>query len=105
MSQDLETRVEKLFLPERPLLSRDNQVFRAKDTVYLCGEGGKTYAVGENGKRLELIQNLSFYETEFRGYFLRVHRSFLVAVERIEGVFERYPEEGVNPTFLSPGAN
>jgi len=93
MSQDLETRVEKLFLPERPLLSRDNQVFRAKDTVYLCGEGGKTYAVLEGGKRLEVSQNLNFYETEFPGFFLRVHRSFLVAVGRIEGVFERYPEE------------
>ena len=92
MSQDLETRIESLYLPERPLFSRDNTVFRAKDTVYLCGDGGKAYAVGENGKRLELVQNLNVYETEFKGYFLRVHRSFLVAVDRITGVFERYPE-------------
>jgi len=52
MSEDLELRVERLFLPEKPLFSRDNQLFRAKDTVYLCNEDGKTYAVGENGKRL-----------------------------------------------------
>jgi len=105
MSQDLETRVERLYLPERPLFSRDNQVFRAKDTVYLCGEGGKTYAVGENGKRLEVVQNLNIYETEFKGYFLRVHRSFLVAVDRITGVFERYPEaaEPDAPTGRGPG--
>ena len=89
---DLEARVERLFLPEKPLFSIDNQVFRAKDTVYLFNEGRKTYAVGENGKRLELVQNLNFYETEFKRYFLRVHRSFLVGVDRITGVFERYPE-------------
>ncbi|MBF0503225.1 MAG: LytTR family transcriptional regulator [Candidatus Riflebacteria bacterium] len=92
MSQDLETRVERLFLPERPLFSRDNQIFRIKETVYLCGDGGKCYAVLENGKRLELVQNLNFYEIEFKGYFLRVHRSYLVAMARIAGVYERYPE-------------
>jgi len=105
MTQDLESRVEKLFLPEVPILSRDNQVFRAKDTVYLFGEGGKAYAVGESGKRLELAQNLNFYETLFKGYFLRVHRSFLVAFDRIDGVFERYPEaeKPPAPTGRGPG--
>lgn len=92
MNQDLETRVERLFLSEKPLFSRDNEVFHAKDTVYLCGEGGKSFAVIDNGKKHELVQNLNNYEKDFNGYFLRVHRSFLVAVDRITGVFERYPE-------------
>ena len=92
ITPDLATRVERLCLPDRPLVSLDSQVFRARDTVYLCGEGGKAFAIGENGKRLELVQNLNAYEAEFKGYFLRVHRSFLVAVDRITGVFERYPD-------------
>ena len=99
MSQELEPRVERVFLPERPLLSRDDQVFRARETVYLSNEEGKTYAFLEGGKRLELAQNLNAYETEFRGYFLRVHRSFLVAVDRINGVFERYPEAEEAPAM------
>lgn len=97
MTQDLETRVERLYLPERPMFSRDNQVFRIRDAVYLYGEGGKTYAALDGGKRLELPQNLNFYETGLGGYFLRVHRSFLVAVDRVTGVFERYPEGEAAP--------
>jgi len=92
MNQDFEPRVEKLFLPERLVFSRDNQVIRAKDVVYLYGEGGKSFAVTENGQKYELVQNLAFYQGLFKGFFLQVHRSFVVAVDRIEGVFERYPE-------------
>jgi len=98
MSEEFETRVEKLFLPEKQFVSRDSHVFRARDTVYLTGDGGKAYAVGQNGKWLELVRNINSYETEFKGYFLRVHRSFLVAVERITGIFERYPESEEEPT-------
>ena len=101
---DLETRVERLFLHDKMLFSIDSQVFRAKETVYLCSEGGKAYAVCENGKRLELLQNINAYETEFKGYFLRVHRSFLVAVDRITGIFERYPEiEDETPSTMASG--
>ena len=79
------------------MFSRDNQVFRIRDTVYLYGDGGKTYAALDGGKRLELPQNLNAYETGLGGYFLRVHRSYLVAVERVTGVFERYPESETTP--------
>jgi hypothetical protein len=85
------------------MFSRNNQVFRVQDAVYLYGEGGKTYVALDGGKRLELPQNLNFYETSFGGYFLRVHRSFLVAVERIEGVFDRYPEEAAPPAPTGRG--
>lgn len=94
MTQDLETRVERLYQPERPMFSRDNQVFRIRDAVYLYGEGGRTYAALEGGKRLELPEILNFYETGFPGFFLRVHRSYLVALARIAGVYERYPDNG-----------
>lgn len=90
--QELDARVEKLFLPEKPLLSLDHQVWRARDVVYLFSEGGKTWAFTENGQPYELIQNINAIETLFNGYFIRVHRSFLVALDRITGVFERYPE-------------
>jgi hypothetical protein len=104
MTQDLGTRVERIFLSERSLLSLDNQVFQVKDTVYLYSDGSKSYAVCEDNRRFELLKSLGAYETKFKGYFLRVHRFFLVAVDRITGVFERYPEsEEETPPSVQQG--
>ena len=83
-------RVEKLFLLEKPLISRNNEIFRAKDIVFLTAEHGRPIAVTEDEKKFELAQNLNFYEKEYKDYFLRVHRSFLVAADRIDGVFRRF---------------
>ncbi|MDP1624131.1 MAG: LytTR family DNA-binding domain-containing protein [bacterium] len=91
MSGDIEKRVEKLFLLEKPLLSRKQEVFQAKDIVYFTAEGGQPVAITENGSKYELVQNLNFFENEYKEYFLRVHRSFLVAADRIDGVFRRFP--------------
>lgn len=91
MSGDTENRVEKLFLLEKPLLSRKQEVFRAKDIVYFTAEGGQPVAITENCQKYELVQNLNYFENEYKDFFLRVHRSFIVAYDRIDGVFRRFP--------------
>lgn len=93
MTQDLYKRVEKYCLPERTLVSQDGEVVRVKDIVYLTIDGKTPLAVAEHDKTYKLVQNLSSLEKAFAGYFLRVHRSFLVVFDRIKTVYERYPEE------------
>ncbi|MFH0928112.1 MAG: LytTR family DNA-binding domain-containing protein [bacterium] len=100
MTEKLYKRVEKYCLPERKLVTQDGEVVRVKDIVFLTIEGKIPVAVAENNKKYNIVQNLSFFEKEFRGYFLRVHRSFLVAFDRIKVVYERYPEE-VEPEIIS----
>lgn len=93
MTENLYKRVEKYCLPEKTLVSQDGEVLRVKDIVFLTIEGKTPVAVAENNKKYKLVQNLAFIEKAFKGYFLRVHRSFLVAFDRIKVVYERYPEE------------
>lgn len=91
MSGEVERRIKRLHLLEKPLFSRNGEVFQAKDIVYFTAEEGQPIAVAENGKKYELVQNLNYYEKEFAEFFLRVHRSFVVALDRIDGVFRRFP--------------
>lgn len=103
MIQDVEKRVKRLYLGEKPLISANNEAFRAKDIVYFYSEAGKYYAVAENDLKYELVQNFSLIEKAFDCYFLQVHRSFLVAVDRITAVFERYPESEDESIFFDRG--
>ena len=93
MKLDPEKLVDRLTLPERHIITRNNDLVRIKEIVYFCGEGGKTYAVTELGKKYNIVQNLAVIQREFEGYFLQVHRSFLVAQDRITGIYNRFPEE------------
>lgn len=96
MNKEISERVGRLFLPNKPVVAKNDgiseEILLARDIVYLTNIDGKTFAVKESRKRIELVENLNYYENFYQGYFLRVHRSFLVAVARIEGVFERYPD-------------
>ena len=93
MSKELQKRVERLFLPQQPIISRKNELIRTGDIVFMQYQRGRVEAVTADGLHYELPDNLNHYESLFKGYFLRVHRSYLVAVERIEGTFERFPDE------------
>jgi hypothetical protein len=93
VTEDLYKRVEKYYLPEKTIISQDGEVVRVKDIVFLTIEGKNTVAVAVNDKKYNLVQNLNYFEKDFYGYFLRVHRSFLVAFDRVKVVYERYPKE------------
>ncbi len=91
--RELDARVERLFHAERLIEARNGLLFKACDIVYLYAEENKTFAVAESGKRFETARSLTYFEKVYDDLFLRVHRSFLVAVDRIEGLFRRYPDE------------
>ena len=95
MSAEISKRVELLFRPNKPVIAKTDEILLARNIVYLTTSGGKTFAVKANRKKVELAANLNFYERFYKGFFLRVHRSYLVAVDRIEGIFERFPDEPV----------
>jgi hypothetical protein len=82
VSGDAENRVEKLFLLEKPLLSRKQEVFRAKDIVYFTAEAGQPVAITKNGKKYELVQNLNYFENEYKEFFSTVRTIAKVALSR-----------------------
>ena len=85
--QELADRIEKLFVAEKPLLSVDLHLWLGKYVVYLFSEEGKTLVITETGQRFEIESNLNAIEAKFKGYFIRVHRSYLVAIDRIHSKF------------------
>lgn len=91
--KELQKRVERLQVPLRSLVSVQNEVIRVGEVVFIQYRKGRVEAVTVEGRRHELPENLNYYEKLFRGCFLRVHRSYLVAFDRIEGTFERFPAE------------
>lgn len=101
MTQDPYELVERYFLPERIFISQDGEIVRVRDIVYLTVEGNTPVAVTEDNKKHSLLQKLNVIEKEFLGYFLRVHRSFLVAIDRVKVVYERYPEANESESATS----
>ncbi len=93
MTQESEKLVDRLTLPERHIITRNDNLVRIKEIVYFYGEGGKAYAVTESGSKYNIVQNLQTIQKEFEGYFLQVHRSFLVPLDRIPAIYNRFPEE------------
>lgn len=93
MKQTPENLIDRLTLPERHIITRDDKLLRIREIVYFYGKGGKTYAVTEGGNKYNIGQSFSVIQREFKGYFLQVHRSFLVSQDRITGIFNRFPEE------------
>jgi len=93
MTQELEKQVDRLTLPERHIITRNDGLVRIKEIVYFHGEDGKVYAITESGNKYSIVQNLAAIQREFEGYFLQVHRSFLVPLDRITAIYNRFPEE------------
>jgi len=58
MTQDPEKLVDRLTLPERHIITRDDKLVRIKEIVYFYGESGKAYAVTESGNKYTIVQNL-----------------------------------------------
>jgi len=93
MTLEPEKLIDRLTMPERHIITRNDKLVRIKEIVYFYGEGGKAYAVTESGNKYNIVQNLQTIQKEFEGYFLQVHRSFLVPLDRITAIYNRFPEE------------
>ena len=96
---NLSERVERLALPRRRLWSRDGWGFRLRDVVFFEAKGGAIFAWpdGAGEKGLEITDNLGALERLGKGLFVRCHRNFLVAVDRIREVTQRFSDGPVDP--------
>jgi len=92
MSEVLE-RVEKIFLAEKSLICKDGALVPVKEILYLVSKQGGIFAALAGKKQIGLPGNISFWEKMLRGLFIQTHRQYLVALDRIEGTFERFPAE------------
>ncbi|NCB44790.1 MAG: LytTR family transcriptional regulator, partial [Clostridia bacterium] len=85
--------VERFYLPNKAILTKDSEFICIKDVVYLTSKKNSVFAVLAGKKPIELPGNLNAWEKLLRGLFVQTHRQYLVALDRIEGTFERFPEE------------
>lgn len=85
--------VERLYLPNKAILTKDSGFIYIKDVVYLTSKKNSVFAVLAGKKPIELPGNLNAWEKLLRGLFVQTYRQYLVALDRIEGTFERFPEE------------
>lgn len=94
MIREVEAGVARLRLAESTLIGRSGEIVGLRKVVYFTAAPGGALARLEDGRDLDLAGNLNALEKDLRGLFLRVHRSYLVAVDRITGTFRRFPDEG-----------
>ncbi len=86
-------RIEKILLTEKSVIAKDGTFVPVKDILYLTSKRGDVLANLAGKKPIELPGNLNAWEKLLRGLFVQTHRQYLVALDRIEGTFERFPEE------------
>jgi len=90
---ELLKRIKKLLLTERSVIAKDGTFVPVKDILYLTSKRGDVLAILAGKKPITLPGNLNAWEELLRGLFVQTHRQYLVALDRIEGTFERFPEE------------
>lgn len=86
-------RIEKILLTEKSVIAKDGTFVPVKDILYLTSKRGDVLAILAGKKPITLPGNLNAWEKLLRGLFVQTHRQYLVALDRIEGTFERFPDE------------
>lgn len=85
--------VERLATRDRRLWGKDGQAFCVRDVAYFQSETTASSAwVEGRGEPVAITENLNTLERTLKGLFVRCHRSYLVAADRVTAIFERYPE-------------
>ncbi len=90
--------VERLANRNRVLWSIDGKSFWVRDVAYFQA-GTMTTSAYVTGQKdpFEIPGNLQVLARSLKGLFVQCHRSYLVAVDRVTAVFERYPEDPEAP--------
>lgn len=99
MPADLAEQVERLAAPRRRLWSVDGWGFRLRDVLYFEARGGifLAWLNAAGRKAAEITENLAALEKLGKGLFVRCHRNFLVAVDRIREISRRYSDNPAEP--------
>jgi Holliday junction resolvase len=93
MTAELARRVERLFLAQKRLKGKNGQVIEVRSIVFIAYRRGRVIARAEDGREIALFGSINDYEKLLKERFFRVHRFYLVDLDRVEGIFERFPEE------------
>ena len=94
LMEEIGKKIDRLLLMQRSIKGKNDEMVKPGEIVYFTLVNNQCVAVLENTKQVEMSSSMNFYEKYFGDFFLKVHRSFLVAVDRIQGFFERYPDLG-----------
>lgn len=90
--------VERLALRSRRLWAKDGQAFRVREVAYFQATPAASLAYVEGrAEPYKLTENLQDLSRVLGGLFVQCHRSYLVAVDRVVAVFERFPEDPADP--------
>jgi len=98
---ELLKKVERIFLTEKSLRGKDGTFVSFKDILYLTSKRGDVLAALAGKKSVVLPGSINAWEKLLRGLFIQTHRQYLVPLDRIEGTFERFPEEPEEEKRLS----
>lgn len=98
---ELLKKVERIFLTEKSLLGKDGTFVPVKDILYLTSKRGDVVAMLAGKKPVELCGSINYWKKLLNGLFIQTHRQYLVPLDRIEGTFERFPEEPEEEKRLS----
>ena len=90
MSVELLKRVDRILQAESLIRSRSGELIPVRDILCIYSSGG-VFAVRAGKDDAELEGALSSWEKRLRGLFMQTHRRYLVALDRIEGTYERFP--------------
>lgn len=90
MSVELLNRVDRILQAESLIRSRAGELIPVREILYIYSSGG-VFAVRAGKDDAELEGALSSWEKRLRGLFMQTHRRYLVALDKIEGTYERFP--------------
>ncbi len=94
--KNIASRIKKISCLDLQLITLDKEIIKVKDIIYLFMSSGTACAVLKNNKVVLLTPNVNELQKQLRGAFLRVQRSYLVNIEKINSISRRYPAEPDN---------
>ena len=92
MSVELLTSVDRILQAGGSIRTTTDELIPLQEIIYIYSSGG-TFAVRAGKDDAELAGSLNTWAKQLRGLFIQTHRRYLVALDRIEGTFERFPLE------------
>ena len=92
MSVELLTSVDRILQAGGSIRTTTDELIPLQEIIYIYSSGG-TFAVRAGKDDAELAGSLNTWAKQLRGLFMQTHRRYLVALDRIEGTFERFPLE------------
>ncbi len=97
MINKVKKKIDKVLLQLSKIDAADGRKIEVRNIVYFASESRKIVAYTDNKtkklERLRVKYSINELEKMFRGLFIRIHREYLVNIDRVCGVSRRYFEK------------